>query len=194
MAAVYNLRGGYFTSETPSLALLLASLWAGYGAIRLSGRRAGWLGLAAGVLGSVAAANRPQLVLNLAVLVVPLSFRLRRQAMAFVGIVAGIALILGGVVSHNSVAADKLTGLSENAGVNFWMGHCDVHDVKTVDPVTHLFFGFGNPVWAQTGRGAATTSRVAWRGTRGSSTSWACDASNETASDTFASWPGAWWT
>jgi 4-amino-4-deoxy-L-arabinose transferase-like glycosyltransferase len=161
---LYITYGGYFTSETPSLALLLASLWAGYGAIRLSGRRAVWLGLAAGVLGGVAAANRPQLVLNLAVLVVPLLFHLRRQAMAFVGIVAGIALILGGVVLHNSVAADKLTGLSENAGVNFWMGHCDVHDVKTVDPATNLFFGFGNPVWAQTGRGGSYyfEGRLAW--------------------------------
>jgi hypothetical protein len=74
-------------------------------------------GHAAGVLGGVAVANRPQPVLNLAVLVVPLLFRLRRQAMASVGIVAGTALILGGTVLHNSVATDKLTGLSENAGI-----------------------------------------------------------------------------
>ena len=167
---------------------------AGYGAIRLSGLRAGWLGLAAGLLGGGAVANRPQLVLNLAVLMVPLLFRLRRQAMAFVRIVAGTALVLGGIVLHNSVATDKLTGLSENAGLNFWMGHCDVHDVKTVDPVANLFFGFGKPVWTQTERGAAIISRVTWCGTRGSSTSWAYAASNETASDTFASWPGAWWT
>jgi 4-amino-4-deoxy-L-arabinose transferase-like glycosyltransferase len=152
---LYITYGGYFTSETPALAFLLASLWAGYGAIRYSGRRAGWLGLAAGVLGGVAAANRPQLVLNLAVLVVPLLFRLRRQAMAFVGIVAGTALILGGVVLHNSVAAGKLTGLSENAGLNFWMGQCDVHNVTTVDPSRNITFNFGNPVWTQLERGGS---------------------------------------
>jgi 4-amino-4-deoxy-L-arabinose transferase-like glycosyltransferase len=56
---LYITYGGYFTSETPSLAFLLASLWAGYRAVQLSGREAGWLGLAAGLLGGIAVANRP---------------------------------------------------------------------------------------------------------------------------------------
>src|ERR671910_707713 len=150
---LYITYGGYFTSETPSLALLLASLWAGYRAVRLSGRSAGWLGLVAGLLGGMAIANRPQLILNLAVLVVPLLFRFRRQAMALAGIVVGTAVILAGTVLHNSAAAGKPTGLSENAGLNFWMGQCDVHDVTTVDPVRNITFQFGNPVWAQLGRG-----------------------------------------
>ncbi len=152
---LYITYGGYFTSETPSLAFLLASLWIGYRAVRLSGRRAGWLGLVAGLLGGVAIANRPQLILNLAVLAVPLLFRLRRQALVLAGIVAGAAVILAGTVAHNSVAADKLTGLSENAGLNFWMGQCDVHDVKTVDPARNITFNFGNPVWAQLDRGGS---------------------------------------
>ena len=150
---LYITYGGFFTSETPSLAFLLASLWAGYRAVRLSGRHAVWLGLVAGLLGGVAVANRPQLVLNLAVLTVPLLFRLRRQALVLGGIVAGAAIILAGTVLHNSAAAGKLTGLSENAGLNFWIGQCDVHDVKTVDPVQNITFTFGNPVWAQLGRG-----------------------------------------
>jgi 4-amino-4-deoxy-L-arabinose transferase-like glycosyltransferase len=150
---LYITYGGYFTSETPSLAFLLASLWAGYLASRLSGRKALWVGLAAGLLGGVAIANRPQLILNLGVLVVPLLFRLRRQALALAGILAGIALILAGTVLHNSAAAGKPTGLSENAGLNFWIGQCDVHDVTTVDPARNITFHFGNPVWAQLGRG-----------------------------------------
>lgn len=150
---LYITYGGFFTSEIPSLAFLLASLWAGYRAVRLSGRHAVWLGLVAGLLGGVAVANRPQLVLNLAVLAVPLLFRLRRQALVLGGIVAGAAIILAGTVLHNSAAAGKLTGLSENAGLNFWIGQCDVHDVKTVDPVRNITFTFGNPVWAQLGRG-----------------------------------------
>ncbi|MDQ3498197.1 MAG: glycosyltransferase family 39 protein [Actinomycetota bacterium] len=150
---LYITYGGYFTSETPSLAFLLASLWAGYRAGRLSGSQAGWLGLAAGLLGGVAVANRPQLILNLAVLVVPLLFRIRRQTMALTGIVAGSALILAGTALHNSAAAGKPTGLSENAGLNFWIGHCDVHDVTTTDPVRNITFQFGNPVWTQLGRG-----------------------------------------
>src|SRR5918997_6206480 len=132
---LYITYGGYFTSETPSLALLLASLWAGYRAVRLSGRSAGWLGLVAGLLGGMAIANRPQLILNLAVLVVPLLFRLPPQALALTGIVVGSAPSLARTALHNSAAAGKPTGLSENAGLNFWIGDCDVHDVTTVDPV-----------------------------------------------------------
>src|SRR5215204_7114222 len=150
---LYITYGGYFTSETPSLAFLLASLWAGYRAVQLSGREAGWLGLAAGLLGGVAVANRPQLILNLAVLVVPVLFRLRRQALTLTGIVAGSALILASTALYNSAAAGKPTGLSENAGLNFWIGHCDVHDVTTVDPVRNITFQFANPVWMQLGRG-----------------------------------------
>ena len=65
----------------------------------------------------------------------------------------GIALILAGTALHNSAAAGKPTGLSENAGLNFWIGQCDVHDVTTVDPARNITFHFGNPVWAQLGRG-----------------------------------------
>jgi 4-amino-4-deoxy-L-arabinose transferase-like glycosyltransferase len=152
---LYITYGGYFTSEIPSLAFLLASLWAGYRAARLSGWQAGWLGLTAGLLGGVAVANRPQLILNLAVLAVPLLFRLRRQALALAGIVAGSALILAGTALYNSAAAGKPTGLSENAGLNFWIGQCDVHDVTTADPARNITFTFGNPVWAQLGRGGS---------------------------------------
>ncbi|HKH36376.1 MAG TPA: glycosyltransferase family 39 protein, partial [Rubrobacter sp.] len=161
---LYITYGGYFTSETPSLAFLLASLWAGYRAVQLSGREAGWLGLAAGLLGGVAVANRPQLILNLAVLVVPLLFRLRRQALALTGIVAGSALILASTALYNSAAAGKPTGLSENAGLNFWIGQCDVHDVTTVDPVRNITFQFSNPVWAQLGRGGTYyfEGRLVW--------------------------------
>ena len=150
---LYVTYGGYLTSETPSLAFLLASLWAGYRAVRLSGRSAASLGLVAGLLGGIAVANRPQLILNLAVLVVPLLFRFRRQGLALTGIVAGSAIIVAGTALYNSAAADKPTSLSENAGLNFWMGQCDVHDVTTVDPAQNITFKFGNPVWAQLGSG-----------------------------------------
>ena len=161
---LYVTYGGYFTSETPSLAFLLASLWAGYAAAQSSGRRAGWLGLAAGLLGGVAIANRPQLILNLAVLAVPLMLRLRRHVLALAGIVVGTAVIMAGTVLYNSAAADKPTGLSENAGLNFWIGHCDVHDVKTVDPVRNITFSFGNPVWTQLKRGGTYyfEGRLVW--------------------------------
>jgi len=156
--------GGYFTSETPSLAFLLAALWVGYRASRTSGRAALWLGLAAGLLGGVAVASRPQLILNLAVLAVPLLLRFRRQALTLAGIVAGSAVVLVGTSLHNSAAADKPTGLSENGALNFWMGHCDVHDVTTTDPARNITFSFGNPVWAQLERGGTYyfEGRLVW--------------------------------
>jgi 4-amino-4-deoxy-L-arabinose transferase-like glycosyltransferase len=148
---LYVTYGGFFTSETPSLAFLLASLWAGYAAVLSSDQRAGWLGLVAGVLGGVAIANRPQLVLNLAALAIPLLFRPRRRALA--GIAVGMGAVLAGTVLYNSAAADKLTGLSENAGVNFWIGHCDVYSVTNYDPARDSTFRIINPVWLQLQRG-----------------------------------------
>lgn len=145
--------GAYFTSETPSLAFLLAALWAGYRASRTSGKVACCLGLLTGLLGGMAVVSRPQLVLNLAVLAVPLLLRFRRQALTLVGIVAGGAVVMVGAAMHNSAAAGETTGLSENGGLNFWMGHCDVHDVTTTDPDRNITFRFGNPVWAQLERG-----------------------------------------
>ena len=152
---IYVTYGAYFTSETPSLALMLASLWAGYRASLASGKTAGLLGLLAGLLGGVAIASRPQLILNLAVLAVPLLLSFRRQALVLLGVVAGSAVILAGTVAHNSAAAGKLTGLSENGGLNFWIGHCNVHDVTTVDPSRNISFHFGNPVWTQLDRGGS---------------------------------------
>lgn len=150
---LYITYGAYFTSETPSLAFMLAALWIGYRAGQTSGKLALSLGLAAGLLGGVAVASRPQLVLNLMVLAVPLVFRPRRHALTLAGVATGTILILGGTLLHNSVAAGKPTGISENSGLNFWMGHCNVHDVTTATPSRNLSFHFGNPVWAQLGRG-----------------------------------------
>jgi len=151
---LYITYGAFFTSETPSLALMVAALWAGYRAGRESGWLACALGLLAGVLGGAAIACRPQWILNVVVLVAPLAWQFRRHGVAaLAGITIGTAVTLGGVLVHNSVAAGKPTGLSENSGLNFWMGHCEVHDVQVVDPRQNISFGFGNPVPAQLGRG-----------------------------------------
>ena len=62
---------GYFLSESPGLAFLLASLWLGYEAQRRVGRPALLLGVLAGALGAAAVAIRPQYLLNLALVAVP---------------------------------------------------------------------------------------------------------------------------
>ena len=161
---LYITYGAYFTSEVPSLAFMVAALGAGYRAGQGSGKLALGYGLLAGALGGAAIACRPQWILNLAVLAIPLALGYRRQAFALAGLTIGTTAILGGVVAHNSFAAGKLTGLSENSGLNFWMGHCDVHDVTLFDPQTNTSLDFGNPVWAQLGRGGTYyfEGRLAW--------------------------------
>jgi 4-amino-4-deoxy-L-arabinose transferase-like glycosyltransferase len=121
---------GYFLSETPSLAFLLASLWAGYGSLQTAGRRAVMLGATAGALGGVAVAMRPQFVLNLAILVAAwlVASRRLRQVAAFA---ACFAIVIAGAVAHNSAAAGKPTGISENSGLTFFLGQCDVNTVHT---------------------------------------------------------------
>jgi 4-amino-4-deoxy-L-arabinose transferase-like glycosyltransferase len=145
--------GAFFTSEIPSLALMVAALWAGYRAIRKQGRLAYGLGLLAGVLAGAAIGSRPQWILNLVVLAVPLLLRFRREAAVLASIVIGTTGVLGALLLHNSVVAGKFTGLSENSGVNFWMGHCDVRTVTTTDPSQNVFFTFSLPVAMQLERG-----------------------------------------
>lgn len=161
---LYVTYGAFFTSETPSLAFMVAALWAGYGASRTSGKTACGLGLLAGVLGGAAIASRPQWILNLVVLAVPLLARFRRRISLLAGIAVGTVVVLGGALLHNSVAAGKPTGLSENSGLNFWIGHCDVYSVTTADLRRDLYFQFKNPVWSQLERGGTYSfeGRMAW--------------------------------
>lgn len=145
--------GAYFTSETPSLAFMVAALWAGYRASREPGKLSYGLGLLAGMLGGAAIANRSQWILNLVVLAVPLLIHLRRQAAALANIVIGSIVVLGAVLLHNSAVADKFTGVSENGGLNFWMGHCDVRAVTTTDPRQNVYYFSSLPAANQLGRG-----------------------------------------
>ncbi len=156
--------GAFFTSEIPSLALMVAALWAGYRAVREQGKLAFGFGLLAGVLAGAAIGSRPQWILNLVVLAVPLLLRFRREVAVLASMVVGTMAVLGAVLLHNSVVAGKPTGLSENSGVNFWMGHCDVRTVTTNSPSQNIFFTFSLPAALQLERGGTYTfnGHLAW--------------------------------
>lgn len=115
---------GYFTSETPALALLVASLWL---ADHAASRRSvlGWLG--AGVLAGAAVANRPAVVLNAVIAALATPRRARLVAIAAMG--AGGAAVLALTVAYNTVATGELTFVSRNSGITFYLGHCDVRRV-----------------------------------------------------------------
>jgi hypothetical protein len=120
---------GYFLSETPSLAFLLAALWLGYEAVRAEGRRALVLAGAAGLLGGAAVTMRPQFLINLLLLAGAWLVAERRPRL-LAPFAAGCAILIGGAVVHNSLAAGKPTGISENTGITFFIGQCEVHTVR----------------------------------------------------------------
>jgi 4-amino-4-deoxy-L-arabinose transferase-like glycosyltransferase len=154
---------GYFLSETPSLTFLVASLAVGYQADRSSGREAVALAALAGLLGAAAVAMRPQFFLNLLVLAVPWLWAWRRKFRPLLAFVAAGAVVGAGVIAHNSIAAGKLTGVSENSGLTFFLGHCDARSVRTGTEPGPIF-EFGAPVAAQrgTGRRYEFPDRVVW--------------------------------
>jgi hypothetical protein len=138
---------GYFLSETPSLAFLLASLWAAYAAFGRRGRSAAGLAVLAGVLGGVAVSMRPQFLLNLAIVAAVWLF-VRRDYRRVALAAAGCALVVAGALLHNSLVADKPTGISENTGVTLFIGQCDVHTVRAANDAQ-----FGPPPANLLGRG-----------------------------------------
>lgn len=150
---------GYFTSETPALAFLVASLW--LVAAAASGRHA-MSALRAGILGGVAMANRPALGLNALVAIASAPGATRVRTAAAYG--AGAAVILALVVLHNSLAAGKPTFLSENGGLTFFIGRCDVLRVETGDSSTGRHFVFAAPPALERGSGRTyrMTSPLVW--------------------------------
>lgn len=144
--------GGYFTSETPALALLVAALWAGVAATRREGGSATSLALLSGLLGGTASAFRPQLLLNVVIMMVIVLLALRRRLAPIACFAAGLVAVLALVVVHNSVASNQVTGLATNGGINFWFGHCDARQVITVDAENRSTGGVRHPVPSQAGR------------------------------------------
>jgi 4-amino-4-deoxy-L-arabinose transferase-like glycosyltransferase len=149
LVAVYPpfiLYGGFFSSEIPALAFLTGSLWLGYRARDAAGRVAVGSAVGAGILGGLALANRPQFVLNLAVVAIPLLMRRRVARTRFLALAAGACVVLVAVVAHNTAATGHLTGLSTNGGLNFFQSHCDVRLVTAGSPERGGVFVFGSPV------------------------------------------------
>ena len=146
---LHILYAGYFLSETPGLAFLVLALWMAERALRWGSERDG---LFAGLAGATAAAMRPAFMLNVIAVVLPHVRRIRAQATPVAAMASGAALVLALVVMHNSVAAGALTSVSENSGLTFYLGHCDVHIVRTGRP-DGINFLFGTPVATQLSRG-----------------------------------------
>jgi len=115
---------GYFTSETPALALLVASLWIASSANAPRHTAALFV---AGLVAGGAVANRPALALNAVIAALSAARRIRLVAVA--AIATGAAALLALVVAYNTAAAGHLTFVSENGGITFYLGHCDVRRV-----------------------------------------------------------------
>ena len=152
---------GYYLSESPGLAFLLASLWLGYEAQRRIGRPALLLGALAGALGAAAVAIRPQYLLNLVIVAVPFLPRRRLNVRAAGGFAVTAVALLIGVCAFNTAIAGRPTTLSREGGVTFFIGQCHVRHVDvtaattrwTVEPPPYVqnggyVYSFrGVPIW-----------------------------------------------
>lgn len=140
---------GYFTSETPGLAFLVLSLWLAERSVRALSARDGLL---AGLAGGIAGAIRPAFALNVALAALPLVRRVRIRVAPLAALAGGSVLILVLVLAHEALIARRIVGVSENSGVTFYLGHCDIRRVTTGTPET-LTYQFQTPVATQLDRG-----------------------------------------
>ena len=133
--------GGFFTSEIPATAALLGALWLGVAAGRRPGGDSIPLALAAGLLAGVAIVTRPQLALNIVVLLYAMR-RVRAHRRTLAALLCAAIPVTEAGVAYTSAAAGHLTTLAENGGMNFFQTHCDVHVVRlSVSPGQGYVFG-----------------------------------------------------
>jgi Dolichyl-phosphate-mannose-protein mannosyltransferase len=144
---------GFFTSETPGLAFLALALW-------LAERSANWLstrdGLVAGLAGGIAAAVRPAFALNVILAALPTARRARIRVAPIIALAGGSLLVLALVLAHEALIVGRVVGVSENSGLTFYLGHCDIRRVTTGTPET-LTYQFQTPVATQLDRGKNVT-------------------------------------
>lgn len=180
---IFITYGGYFTSETPSLAFLLAALWLGVIATRREGRAATVFALLSGLSGGVAMAIRPQLLFNLLTVAAVVVLVFGRRLAPLASFVAGVMAVMVLVVAHNSIAANQPTGLATNGGLNFWFGHCEVAKVTTLDQEGQQTAWFAPSVPYSLGRGDdyVFTSIDVWDEKFFYSLGWQCIAQDKQA-------------
>ena len=81
---------------------------------------------------------------------------------ALLAFTAAGAVIAAPVVAHNSLAADKLTGISENSGLTFFLGHCDVRSVRTEPSPGRSWSSARRSRLRGARRGDTSPDRVVW--------------------------------
>jgi 4-amino-4-deoxy-L-arabinose transferase-like glycosyltransferase len=163
LAPLFILYAGFFTSETPSLALLSGALWLGYRARSAPPLQALSLSVAGGLLGGLLVATRPQFILNLLLVAAALLQSARTRWRAVPGFAVGLIGVVAVVVAINSNNAGHVTGFSENSGLTFFQAQCNIHRVSTGRP-PGFGYVFENPVAFSLRRGhdAYFPNHVGW--------------------------------
>jgi hypothetical protein len=142
---------GYFTSETPATALLLAVVLLALTCRTSTGRNRVLAGVALGVATGALMGVRPQLALNALFAVAPLLVRWRSYRTALAGAAVAGAVLLAPTVVANA-AAGAPGRISTHEGVNFFLAHCDVRVLTTGLPSTGRW-DVASPVAIQRDRG-----------------------------------------
>lgn len=143
---------GYFTSETPATALLVAVVLLALTCRTSTGRRRLLAGVALGVAAGALLGVRPQLALNGLFAVAPLLIRWRTYRTALAG-----AVVAGGVLLAPTLAANAAAGaagrINTHEGINFFLAHCDVRLLSTGLDATTGRWDVASPVAIQRDRG-----------------------------------------
>lgn len=154
---------GYFLSEIPATALLLAALCCLTRSTR--GATVSWA-VGAGVLGGMAVATRPQMVLNVVVgtaaAAVVATDRQRLLLRLPASVAAGFLLSSAAVAGYSTSVAGKPTLTAENSGMTFYLGHCDVHLLTTEKDGYRFQFGSPSTFQRGAGRDARITDHLVW--------------------------------
>lgn len=149
---LFIMYAGFFTSKTPSMALLAATLWLGYSAARSPRWKGLAIGVGGGLVGGALVATRPQFLLNVALVGLAMLWRFRARWRAALGFTVGLVVVISAVFAVNSHNTGHFTTFSEDSGLQLYQGSCPVHEVFTgraPGPQIHV----GSPVNFELNRG-----------------------------------------
>lgn len=144
---------GYFLGEIPGTFFLALTIFLLARAARMtSGRRyVVWAG--AGAAAAATIGFRPQLAVVFLVAAGLGLLGLRRNWRGVLAATAAGAVVIGGLIAHNSIATGELTGLSGNSGDVFFHGQCHARRLTVEDVRTGLRFHTISSVEIQHKRG-----------------------------------------
>lgn len=134
LSPLYISYTSYFLGEVPGTFFLALAMFLLLRAAREQARTPYLLWAGAGASAGLMYAFRPQMAI---VFIVALAFGLVGLRRNWRGVLAGVvagAVMLSGIIVHNSLAMGKLTGFGGNSGNVFFHGQCHARELLLIGP------------------------------------------------------------